>query len=346
MTGNRWTAGLAAALAIIALSEGTAYAQKTDVVTLANGDRITGEVSKLDRGRLEYKTDDAGTINIEWDKIVSLQAKGQFEVWTIDGQQYFGSLGVSPSPRTLVVVELVSQVSVTLGDVVEINPIGMSFWKKLDGSLDLGFSYTKSSDIAQLNFNSTTVYRRPAFEGRLGASATLTQSGDDSGRDDRGSIQASYTRYRGARLYVAGGVGFETNESLGLALRSQVVVAVGQRLINTNQAQFSYGGGIAANDERGVDTGATQNLEGLATLRYSYYRYDSPKTNVDVGFQYYPSFSNWGRQRIQVDSSVRREILNDVFVSINVFDSFDSRPPNPSADTNDIGVVLSFGWSY
>ena len=56
--------------------------------------------------------------------------------------------------------------------------------------------------------------------------------------------------------------------------------------------------------------------------------------------------SNWGRQRIQLDSGVKREFWKDVFLSVNVFDTFDSRPPNTSAEHNDVGVVLSFGWSY
>jgi hypothetical protein len=29
-----------------------------------------------------------------------------------------------------------------------------------------------------------------------------------------------------------------------------------------------------------------------------------------------------------------------------MFDTFDSRPPSASSDKNDIGVSLSFGWSY
>jgi len=32
----------------------------TDVVVLASGDRITGEVKKLERGKLKYKTDEIG----------------------------------------------------------------------------------------------------------------------------------------------------------------------------------------------------------------------------------------------------------------------------------------------
>ena len=140
--------------------------------------------------------------------------------------------------------------------------------------------------------------------------------------------------------------GFDSNESLGLLLRSQVALAVGQRLINNNRAQLAIAGGIAVNDERNVNADPTQNLEGLFTFRQSYYRYDRPKTNADISFQYYPSLSNWGRQRIQLDASARREILKDFFLAINMFDTFDSRPPSPDAAKNDVGVSFSIGWSY
>jgi hypothetical protein len=56
------------------------------VVTLANGDRITGEVKRLDRGRLEFSTDDADPLYLEWDKLVSVVAERIVEVVTSDGR--------------------------------------------------------------------------------------------------------------------------------------------------------------------------------------------------------------------------------------------------------------------
>ena len=74
--------------------------------------------------------------------------------------------------------------------------------------------------------------------------------------------------------------------------------------------------------------------------------YDHPRTNVDTAFQYYPSLTNWGRQRLQLDASAKRKVWKDVFLSLSGFDTFDSRPPNETANHNDVGLVLSFGWSY
>jgi hypothetical protein len=145
---------------------------------------------------------------------------------------------------------------------------------------------------------------------------------------------------------VASSARFETNESLGLLLRSQFGGAVGPRLVNSNRATMSAGAGLVFNDERGVDVESTRNLEALFVYTTSYYTYDRPKTNVDLNVQYYPSLSNPGRQRLQLDASFKRELLKDFFVSVNGFNTYDSRPPNPEADSNDVGIVISIGWSY
>jgi hypothetical protein len=52
--------GLSGFLAPVSLA-----AQKTDVVVIANGDVITGEIKGLSRGKLDYNTDDAGRLSIK-----------------------------------------------------------------------------------------------------------------------------------------------------------------------------------------------------------------------------------------------------------------------------------------
>jgi hypothetical protein len=324
----------------------SAYAQgKTDVVTLRNGDRITGEVERLERGRLQFSTDDAGTLYLEWDKLSTVVAKRQVEVLVSDGRRFLGSLGPA-ADRAIAVVTLSGDVPLAMSEVTLITPIGTSFWRKLDGAIDAGFNYTRSSGVAQLNVNWDTRYRKPASQTRLTASFTQTEKDDDSGRDDRGSIELSHLRYPWLRWFVSGATRFETNESLGLELRSQAGGAIGPRLVNSNRALVTAGAGLVFNDERGVDVEATQNVEGLVHFAASFYTYDRPKTNVDISVQYYPSLSNFGRQRVQLDASGKYELWKDFFASLSIYNSFDSRPPNPEANNNDVGVVASLGWTY
>jgi Protein of unknown function, DUF481 len=340
--GRKAIVAVALALSVWA----TTHAQgRTDVVTLANGDRITGEIVRLERGRLEFKTDDAGTLYLEWDKLSRLVTTRLVEVLTTDGRRFLGSLGPAAA-QSITVVTAEKEVSLQMSEVTLITPIGTSFWRQLDGSIDAGFSYTKSSGVAQLNVNSDTVYRKVASRARLTASLTQTKKDDESGRDDRAFVEMSYLRYPWQRWFILTAGRFETNESLGLTLRSQIGASAGPRLVNSNRAQLVLGAGLAVNNEQGVDVEPTQNVEALFTFQTAFYTYDRPKTNVDVSFQYYPSLSNTGRQRVQLDAGAKREFLKDLFVALNFYNTYDNRPPNPAADTNDVGIVLSIGWTY
>jgi Protein of unknown function, DUF481 len=340
--------GMKAIVAIVLAWSATAltHAQgRSDVVTLANADRITGEVVRLERGRLEFKTDDAGTLYLEWDKLSSLVAKRLVEVLTTDGRRFLGSLGPAPD-RSITVVTSEREVSLQMPEVTLITPIGTGFWRQLDGSIDAGFSYTRSSGVAQLNLNSDTVYRRLASRARLTASLTQTKKDDESERDDRAFVELSYLRYPWQRWFIMAASRFETNESLGLELRSQIGGALGPRLINTNRAQMVAGAGLAVNNERGLDVEPTTNVEAYFQFWTSFYTYDRPKTNFDVSLQYYPSLSDTGRQRVQLDAGAKRELWKDLFVALNLYNTYDNRPPNPAANTNDFGIVLSIGWTY
>ena len=182
---TRWVVVVAA----IALSPcAAAWAQKTDVITLLNGDRITGEIKNLERGVLEFSTDDAGTIDIEWDKVGTVEAKRSFEVETSDGRRMLGTLG-PPVQRTLSVGTVDGVVALPMAEVTRITPIGRTFWAKLDGTVDAGFTYTHSSGVAQTTFNTTTLFRRPAYLFRLYSSATVTKRNDGTGDDDRSAVR-------------------------------------------------------------------------------------------------------------------------------------------------------------
>ncbi len=136
-----------------------AWAQKTDIVALKNGDRITGEVKELKFGKLEYSTDDVGTIFIEWDKVIFLKSKSTYELETEEGDKYFGTVDTDTTENKLLVLNQNRTVSLALSRVIRISRIKDSFWKRLDGSGDLGFSYTKASEVGQLILNADVRYR-------------------------------------------------------------------------------------------------------------------------------------------------------------------------------------------
>ena len=72
-----------------------AQRDKTDVIVLKNGDRVTGEILELEYGLLRLSTDDMGTINIEWSAIASIDSQYTFDVQRAGGR----STPASSPPR-------------------------------------------------------------------------------------------------------------------------------------------------------------------------------------------------------------------------------------------------------
>jgi hypothetical protein len=339
---------LLAALVLVTFVSGAGTAKaagRNDIVVMINGDRMTGSILSLTRGRLQLKTDNIGTIDIEWDKIATVESLDRFTIITIDGRRLVGSLRPGAKGILLLAGDG-GELSFELSGITGIEALGQRFWDKLDGSVGAGFNYTRSSGVSQFTFNSDVTYRQPKYVASVIGAATLTgQSADnESGKVANGQVM--YERFRGRRLFAGGAAQFETNESLGITLRSQLGGLVGARLVNTNRAGMQVGAGLVGNRELGVDVPATTNLEGLIALSGSYYTYDRPKTNLDASVQYYPSLSDWGRQRLQATSAVKREVLRNFFISLNLYDTFDSAPPNPDASHNDFGVTVTLNWSF
>ena len=132
----------------------------------------------------------------------------------------------------------------------------------------------------------------------LQANATLTyqRRSRTTSRSDQGYIQLSFERYRGRRWIVGASGRFETNESLGLVLRSQAGARVGYRIVNSNSAQVDVRRRAGRQQRAGCRHAADAEHRGADRLQdRSTTEYSHPKTNFDLAVQYYPSLSNWGR---------------------------------------------------
>ena len=83
---------------------------KIDVVVMTNGDRLTCEIKKLDRGVLYIGLDYVdGTLSVDWSKVERLDSKQLFRVETAAGITYSGTLRMVASaadqPRSIEVLE-------------------------------------------------------------------------------------------------------------------------------------------------------------------------------------------------------------------------------------------------
>ncbi len=333
-----------------------ALAARTDVVVLTNGDRITGEVKQLSYGQLEFKTDDIGTLYIEWIKVRALSSSQQFQIEMVSGERYFGRLIADseevPEPGTLRVLgtqtgggpEQEHQLQII--DIARINVLDSgNLLDRLDGSISVGYSFAQSTGVSVFNLSASvgTRNRRRSWNISLDSQLSDQDAGPASKRWSLlGSVQRPLNR---EPYYYEGTASITSNDQLGLELRGLVSGGLGSYLSVTPVSEWRAGTGLAASRERGTDGTERSNLELQLGSDYRLFRLDSPKSSITASLSVLPSLTDWGRWRGEASLDLRRELVKDLFFEVSVYDSYDNRPADGAA-TNDWGVTTSLGYTF
>lgn len=321
---------------------------KTDTVWTDKGDRVVCEVLELTQGQLRVSTNDMGTLVIDWLHVAALHSKYFYRIEPREGGRYFGSLWLDSSGDTFEVRRFTDTLSFHRWDVVEILPIEKGFWSRMDGALSLGFSYTKASEVAQLTLSWTNRYTMENALVDLRANAIATSKGDTSAVSRNEDFSAAYYRLFGLKLNASVSAAFQRNDELGLKRRTIGTLSGGASPIQTNLHTLLVSLGIALNSELGTsDTSVTtQSAEGVLKVNYSLFKYDSPKSNLNVTAAYYPSITEEGRHRVDIDVSLSHELVKDFYVNLSYYTNLDTKPATQDASKSDYGVVTSVSWTY
>jgi hypothetical protein len=317
---------------------------KTDIVVLRNGDRVTCEIKRLDRGRLHVKTDDMGTLDIEWAQIASVTGKGLFEIEDLRGRLYYGPLETVPE-EGLQVATARGLETVPLLLVVRLLPIEASFWERLSGRFDVGFGYTKSSDIAEFSADGSVKFVRPTFTAQLEGSS-LIQRQEEGTETTRNSLSLSYTRNHEGRRFALGRLSADQNRELGYELRTGVAAGYGKYFVRNQGNELLGVAGLYLNREVPVDGETTDNLEALLAAEWANFSYNFPKTDVEVKAVVIVGLTDWGRYRLDVDGRISRELFNDFTASIKGYYNYDSRSPTTGESRDDYQVSLAVGYTF
>src|SRR6187455_2738818 len=187
----------------------TGMGQKTDKVLLRNGNMLTGEIKSMKFAKLLIDVDGPGKIDIKWEYIVKIESNKTLQINMSNGDVYVTTMD-----------SLFSVVAYAmLDDIVEIVRIKDKFIKRLDGSVNLGFNYAKSSDNAQFTFSSTTTHRRPKKETTLKINSVLTHNSADTVVSRKQDATIDYYRKLRNSWYANGLFGWQQNSQLGLKSR-------------------------------------------------------------------------------------------------------------------------------
>jgi Protein of unknown function, DUF481 len=314
---------------------------KTDSVTVRNGNVITCEIRSLSRGVLTAKTDSLSTISIRWEDVTRVRSEHVYEIVLSDGSTEFGPL----TPAASGGISLPGRADVPLIGIVALTQIRSRTFNRFDGAVDLGYSFLKSSTTTQFNFAGEIRYtaRRRVVHAQLNNILLIRE---DTATTRRSQIDLGL-RETLSRSYFALGIGqYSLNDELKLLHRYLGGGALGRSFVRTNRAVFSAYGGGAYSSERYSGGDRLDNGEGLVGVNAQVFRLFSPKVDLNGSFRLWPSFTTAGRYRIDAEFKARVEVYKNLFVSFSYFDNYDRKSPTTAAPRNDFGVVTAIGYGF
>jgi Protein of unknown function, DUF481 len=322
----------------------TAAPALADEVRFDGASTMVGELKRLERGRLSFKTDGTGTITIDWTRVDIVKNAKTLEIELSDGTLLYGTLDDTEEAGKVMIHSVGGDTDVPIISIVRMSQIEEELLDRFDGSANAGINVTRSNDYRSTNLGVSMTYRTKKYYSSLDVNALTNQSkGADPTR--QASLQLRGSRLFQNRWNTGALLKFEHNEDLGIDLRSSIGYTVGKTLARTNRNFFLINAGLVYTQERVSDTNETTDSQEV-TLGFDWqvFRFDDPELDLSTQMSVIPSLSQSGRVRGYTSITLRWEIVGDLYWRLSFVDNYDSDPPSTDALNND--YTLTSGISY
>jgi hypothetical protein len=275
-----------------------------------------------------------------------IESSQGFVVSDPQGGLFTGTVNSDPETR-VVTVQNSSEETLAHNDVIEIEPLGETFLKRLQGNIDLGLTLARSNSQKNLSLQGGLNYQSEKYISSANFNSQFTSQRETTNTSETTAKSELFRRLRKSNWY-GGAIGnFLSSSEQQIDLRSTLGGGLAKRIIFTNRTNLSAIGGlgytIQKNAAGSVTTGNTNSLDSALALQYSTFRFDS--TTFDTTLWLYPSLTSPGRLRMTFNQDIYYKFLRDFYIRISFYDNYDNQPV-VGTPANNLGGSTSVGWSF
>ncbi|HSZ60166.1 MAG TPA: DUF481 domain-containing protein [Terriglobales bacterium] len=325
---------------------------KTDVMVMTNGDRLTCEVKGLDAGVLYVSLDYIdGTSSVNWLKVAHLESNQLFVVKTEGGSVYTGTLKTADTPADRPV-----QIQVLSGEqehvlersqIVQMVATSDSFWRRFNGEVSFGEIYSKGNQSTQYSLGAQAIYVRERWNVGANFNSELSSSSGTSA-STRNSLDVGGRRLLPWNNWFYAGLGsFLQSSEQGIALQSTVGGGLGRYFKNTNRTNISLVLGPAWQNTNYKTSELPINHRNVAAAiiycQAEFFKFS--KTDFDVTAALLPALSDPGRVRFNINASYYIKIVSNLKWNASFYGNWDNRPPSGFAGS-DYGTSSGLSWTF
>jgi hypothetical protein len=228
--------------------------------------------------------------------------------------------------------------------IVQLARLGSGFWRRLSGSLSLGFDFTQQNSKVDLSTSATVAYAIELHRLELTFDGSFSRQ-DEASTISRRDLGLWWAREYSKVWFWSVAAQLQENSQLSLDFSVAIGTGPGRVFINTNRVYLTtwIGPFYRRENYEGEDPRTAVPLA-LAT-DFELFSWAGLSTDLSSRLVVAPVLNDAGRWQINFTAQLKREILNNFYLTIGVSEYFDSDPPT-DANKNDFSLNTSFSWTF
>ncbi len=336
-----------ALLALLAVLASLAQAQQKDTLFLHDGQVLSGELKKYQLGKIEFDMDNVQIVNVKYTKIRTIRTHQHiYRVETADRRIITGIIKPTEADGIIRIQSGDSTIFIPITQVTLISVFDNRWVKNLHGYVSAGYSYTRSSNIGRLNLDGVVNYNGKKISTAITGNAAYTHANKQFSRD-RENLSANGFYILNPWWSLGAQASYQRNLELGLLRRYQESFGVRYNIVYQSRFQLRALTGLAINQEKNTEgVGLPVRYEIPFNLNMNFFKFNKPNINVSTSQTVYISLSQAGRVRYDGDTYVSWEMVKDLYLTLNFYHSYDSRPVAITANNFDYGLVLGLKFTF
>ncbi|WP_281614144.1 DUF481 domain-containing protein [Flammeovirga sp. SubArs3] len=313
-----------------------------DTLTFNNGDVMIGEIKSFNKGVFTIKTEYSDSdFQVKWKGLKRIQSKTDFIITLENGNHFIGNLRDVVDDSVTIQSQYISH-KVDLEDLVHLQQVHSKMYKKLQGGVDLGFSFTKANHLSQITASTNLNFTNNFYQ--IGITMdNLSSTQDDVDPIQRNNANVAFAYFLQQDYFLILNNGILTNTEQSIDLRYTLQVGSGKYLVHTNKANWGMTLGVNYLTESFTnDSPPNQSIETFLGTQINIF--DVGDIDIYVQAVGYKSITETDRWRCDGNTNFKYNLPFDLYLKFSYSMNYDTNPAEVGKEL-DFVFTTSFGWN-
>ncbi len=321
------------------------FCQTRDSIILYNGEALIGAIQGSSLGSISIDDIDLKMLNIKLYKIKTLIIHARFKIETVDKKTYYGTLRTSEKDGWVDLhLDNGETLPIHIVKIYQLTSMDTDIFKRLNGNVSAGLSFSKSSQIGQVNFSAMVQFATKLFNYQLSVSSIGSIDSGKYSRDNENAVLINSYDLT-PTWFISGAAQYQRNLELSVSRRYLFMLGFGNKLIIKKNMRLLVSTGMTFSQEKSIeDVSSGLQLDLPIMFQFNYYQFRHPDIQISSTQTIYFGIAQNGRIRYDGSTNFSWQLIRYFYLNLSPYTNFDSRPPAGSSSNFDFGIV--FGLSY